>query len=257
MGTSPEPFSHTALEPEKPPVVFRTEAILSDALSLYFSSFVPFTLLVGAIMLPAFIMQLTAARGSAEDPRALMASMLSQVFQLLLTYVANAAMVYGVFQSLRGRPAGISDCLVVGLRRMLPAIGVAFAVGVIVILGFFLLCIPGIIALTTYYVAIPVAVVEKAGIGSSLLRSAELTRGFRWRVFFIGLGLFLIGLIFTFLIASASVVALPPAGVAFVSWGTQVAFNAVNAVASSLVYFKLRQIKESVVDVEAIATVFD
>jgi hypothetical protein len=238
-------------------VVFHTEGILSDALSLYFSSFVPFTLLVGVILLPAFIVQLLAESRSADDPRALTASLLSAVFQLLLTYVANAAMVYGVFQTLRGRPTGVGECLVVGFRRMLPAFGVALAVGLIVLVGMLLLCIPGLIAQAAFYVALPVAVIERVGVGGSLRRSAELTTGFRWRVFFIALGLGLIGMLFGGLIGAAAALALPPAGAAFVGWGVQVVFNALSAVASSLVYFKLRQIKESVVDVETIAAVFD
>ena len=45
------------------------------------------------------------------------------------------------------------------------------------------LVIPGLVLSTIWWVAIPVAVVERPGTVASLRRSSELTKGVRWRIF--------------------------------------------------------------------------
>jgi len=70
----------------------------------------------------------------------------------------------------------------------LPLIGltILFALGIGI--GFMLLIIPGFILLLMWAVAVPALVIERDGVASAFRRSAELTKGARWKI----LGLFLL-----------------------------------------------------------------
>lgn len=59
----------------------------------------------------------------------------------------------------------------------------ALLYGIVVGIGFWLLVLPGVYLMVRYFVAIPVAALEKPGIMASLGRSADLTSGNRWVIF--------------------------------------------------------------------------
>ncbi|MFN8197223.1 hypothetical protein [Nakamurella multipartita] len=61
-------------------------------------------------------------------------------------------------------------------------LGVAVVVGVLCSLGLMLLVVPGVIAYLILVLAAPAAVMERAGIGESMRRSAQLSRGHRGRI---------------------------------------------------------------------------
>ena len=58
-------------------------------------------------------------------------------------------------------------------------VDVAFVTGVMVGIGFVLLVVPGLILACMFFVAVPVAVVERPGVFEALARSGRLTRGHR------------------------------------------------------------------------------
>jgi len=73
------------------------------------------------------------------------------------------------------------------LRAATPVIGQLILVGLVagvgIVIGFFLIIIPGLILITVWSVAAPVVVLERpAGLGA-LRRSRELVRGNGWQVF--------------------------------------------------------------------------
>ena len=119
-----------------------------------------------------------------------------------MNLVVQAALIFGVFQALRKRKASIGACISRGLSRLLPVLAIAVLIGVLVFGGFLpavalfvagspgggLLCMLASIPVAvyiamTYFVAVPVAVVEQVGIGAALQRSAKLTSGVRLRIF--------------------------------------------------------------------------
>ena len=64
-----------------------------------------------------------------------------------------------------------------------PLILVAIVAGIVIVIGFVLIIVPGLILLTIWSVAVPVVVIEKPpGLGA-LGRSRELVRGNGWQVF--------------------------------------------------------------------------
>ena len=73
------------------------------------------------------------------------------------------------------------------LRAAAPVIGslilVALAVGVLTVLGFLLLVVPGLIALTVWSVAAPVVVLERPQGLRAMGRSRQLVSGNGWQVF--------------------------------------------------------------------------
>lgn len=76
------------------------------------------------------------------------------------------------------------------LRTVLSLGPRAFAIEVLVLvislIGILLVIVPGFIALTIFYVAIPVMALEGSGVFASLNQSRALTKGYRWSIFGIG-----------------------------------------------------------------------
>jgi hypothetical protein len=177
-------------------------SVLSRTFSIWAKNLVPFAILALIVHSPVILYCLLAPAETSTQ-----ISVFRRVTSFgpgVLSLVTSAAVAYGVFQQLRGRPASLGDCIGVGLRRLLPVLGVALCVGVLVGIGLILFVIPGIIVACILYVSIPVAVVEKAGVGASLSRSARLTKGARLPVFgislLLGLVLGAVGLAFHFLV---------------------------------------------------------
>ena len=176
--------------------------------------------------------------------------------EMLLGFVAQAAVVYGTVRHLQGRRAGFAENVIGGLRKVVPVAFVAIAAGFATMLGMMFFLVPGLMIMTAYWVAVPAAVVEDRGIGASLTRSGDLTRDYRWRVF----GVILVSLAFE--VVSENLV-----GSVFgfednyylslaAAWLLAGASTALGAVLSAVTYHELRRVKEGV-DVDQIAAVFD
>jgi uncharacterized membrane protein len=88
---------------------------------------------------------------------------------------------------------------------LLPLIGLSILWAIGVGIGFMLLIVPGVIFLMKWAVAVPALVVERGGIFAAFTRSAELTKGARWKIF--GLSLLLL-VIYWLLSALVGVVGL-------------------------------------------------
>jgi hypothetical protein len=179
--------------------------------------------------------------------------------------VLQGALIYATIGDLNDRKVPVSEGLAVGLRNFLPLLGVAFLYVVAVVLGSLLLIVPGIMIAIAWTAAVPVLIAEGTGVFASFGRSAELTRGNRWRIF----GLFLLYVAAYVVVAIVISIIGAIAGVitAAVSGGTMiltVLFNVVSAVASAMIgatggavlYVELRRVREGVGH-EALASIFD
>lgn len=252
------------------PVGVEVGPTISQSFSIWARNLVPFTLIMLLVMLPellwgaALMTQLTPEGLTPGVARHVGWFVIGTVvLGFVLQPVAAGAIIYGVFRQLRGEPAGLGACLAAGFRLLLPVLGVAFVSALIVLGGFVLLVIPGIIFSIALFVAVPVAVVEKKGVMDSIRRSFELTAGSRWRIFGV---VFVIGIIERVISAGfeqavtggtgagASLSELKAWLIIVLALG--LLFGAVSAVASALVYHKLKVQKEGA-DAEALAAVFD
>ena len=175
---------------------------------------------------------------------------------LILNTLAQAVILYGAFQAMRGRPVNLAECLKVGLGRFLPIIGLIICAYLAIWLGLMLFVIPGLILGIMWYVATPVCVVEQKGPLASLGRSSELTKGHRWKIFGMIVLLYIAALIIGLIIGALLGLTHSPI---LVTLGTLVwtgAWGAFYAIFGVVTYHDLRVAKEGV-DTDQIASVFD
>lgn len=228
--------------------------VLGETFSIFFNSPVP--LLVTAVVLVP-LSGLTLALSSAlEESQELarLVVLLNAVDFLVVTPITTGAVVYTVFQRMRGRSPAVGESLRVGVSQLLPVLGVAILQGLVMILGFLLCIIPGILFAVMYTVAVPVAIEEKPGVGRSMSRSADLTDGHRSDVFYVLAVLFLLGIGLEAVVAAA--VFLNDAVEIGLTLVVKVLATGLSATAYTVIYYRLRSVKESL-DVDQIASVFD
>ena len=126
--------------------------------------------------------------------------------------------------------------------------------GLAIVLGTLLCIIPGIIFAVMYTVAVPVAIEERPGASQAMTRSAELTDGHRWDVFFVLAALFLLGMGLVF--AAGLLAVLNKVLEVVLTLAVKVLATGLSATAYTVMYYRLRSVKESL-DVDQIASVFD
>ena len=182
--------------------------------------------------------------------------LITVILRLVCSALANAAVIYGVVQELRGRRFTFSDSLGAGFGRMGAVVGLSLLVGILIGLAAILLVVPGIIVWCLYAVAIPVCVVEQRGARASMTRSSFLTKGNRWQIF----GIFLLILVASIAFgAIVGFVAGYAGGMTLVRIATyliEALVGAFNSVAVGVLYYQLRVVREGA-DIEKIAAVFD
>jgi len=114
---------------------------------------------------------------------------------LITTAILQGALIYATVQDLNGQKPSIGEALATGLRNFLPLIAVSILFGLALVFGLILLVVPGVMIACAWCVAVPSLVAERTGIFGAFSRAADLTRGNRWRIFALGLVLFLILLV--------------------------------------------------------------
>ena len=235
---------------------FRIGEVLARGLGILLRNIVPFGLMAIVLTAPQWIYRLISSpQAGMGDPGLQVVVTLAT---WLLSFLLIGAVVYGTVSELRGRRAGLGECIARGVAVIPPILAVAILTALAIWLGSILFLVPGVIALLMLWVAIPVAVVERPGVFASLGRSRALTKGSRWRVFkliaIVGfVWMFAAWLVIAILVFSglwtltAMMVAL---------WILTALFTALYAVLSAVGYHDLRVAKEGV-DAQQIAAVFD
>ena len=248
-----EPFSNVMMEPVRDPLV--VGRLVRDTFSTYFANFASFGTLIALLYAPVIYLQI---RANVIDPteavRRAKFQIAAGLVSVLVQPIASGALTFGVFQHLRGKPASIGSCLLRGIQRMLPCLAVAILTGLAVLGGAIMCFVPGIMVATALYIALPVAVIERPGIGASLRRSLTLTRGNRLAIF--GLMFLLGALQFVLSFAVAIVSRVSTTGTSVTLAVITILHGGLTATAPALAYYRLRSDRESI-DAEEIASVFD
>lgn len=99
---------------------------------------------------------------------------------------AYGAIIKGLADRYLGRPTSIGEAWSYILRRIVPFFFTMVIAGLLVIGGFFLFCVPGIIAAFWIAFVVPVAVVEDRYYSAAIRRSRELAAGQWLRILVIG-----------------------------------------------------------------------
>jgi hypothetical protein len=239
-------------------------SVFQRTFSVWAGNLVPFFLVGLVLQLPVLVALAGIEATGASMP--VLQPVLSLVSSILSLSLAGAV-TYGVFQHLRGERAGFGEILRLGLSRLVPVLVTGLLTGLAIAAGICALLIPGLILMTRFWVAVPVAVIEEPGAFASMGRSAELTEGNRWRIFAIALTLgvivFLVQLMLGLVLAVFQGTGLTSGrAVPEPAWSQAllvvlvIPLQVLNAVAPAIAYHDLRVGKEGA-DVEDLLRVFE
>ena len=252
---------------------FSVGDVIKTTLAVYFNNLPAFLPLSLIVLAPSFLIVLLPDSSSLND-----APILPEVYSdpggsltlfpyymvgareglvgWLCLVLLHAALAYGVVRHLRGGHATVSESLAQLARRIVPVLGVVVIVAVATGIGFLLFIVPGVWLTLVLWVALPVVVVERAGL-RAITRSAELTHGFRGPIF----GLVLILWVADFAVLSvADWIVSAVIADARLAWCVLefvvVVTGGIYATAVSVTYHDLRVLKEGV-DTRSVSTVFE
>ena len=144
----------------------------------------------------------TSVSTTSDDGSAVVGALLGGFLQGAAIALAVAACIKMISAAYLGERAGVGESLRFGMSRILALIGTYILVTLILIPAFIALIIPGIFVAVKLSVTFAAVVVERAGPGTSISRSWNLTRGNWWRAFAVVLVVFLIVGVITFAVAS-------------------------------------------------------
>src|SRR5262245_23105166 len=162
---------------------FRVGHVISEAFSVLSRNFLAFFIVTVVAYLPALLLSQISA-GDGNDAGAIVAAgLLGALLMVVFGMLSQAVIVHAAFQNMRGRPVQLGEALNIAMQRFFPILGVALLTAILAGLGMLALLVPGFILLIMWFVAIPVCVVEQRGAWASMQRSAELTKGHRWKIF--------------------------------------------------------------------------
>jgi hypothetical protein len=163
---------------------------------------------------------------------------------------------------LSGREPDLAGSATLALGLVLPIIGLSIIVGLLIIGGFLLLIVPGIMVWCALCVAVPALVEERGGVFASIARSRELTRGSRFQIFLLGVLFWIFSVIISGILGVVTGVSmwgsgtLPDPLLAGASNGLATSLSAViSTVAIAALYVELREVKEGTTT-NALADVF-
>jgi hypothetical protein len=256
----------------------RLRDVFGKSFRLFGRHFVAFCSLAAIAISPFY---LTSLAISPDPPSWAVATVFIMLFVCILS--ANGAVTYGVVQDLHGRSALMLDTVNALARHVLAIIGVAISVTLLVLMGLLLemavlarignslprsdavytsiILLPTAVVLCIFFVAAPVCVAERAGVGKSLARSWFLTKGYRWRIF----GTFMLILVPDIAVSAAARAAgiwmhtyvgrLIAEHVVLIaaSWVVETVFVAFFSVVTAVFYYELRAAKDGA----KVAGVFD
>jgi hypothetical protein len=153
-----------------------------------------FTLLIPAALIlfvpVAIVNGLVLASGGG------LALLITSALALIATFWYQGMVVEAVRDIVDGRRDHTIGTLFASVSPVIGAlIGAGILATLIVMIGFVLIIVPGLIALTLLAVVAPAVVIDRAGVTGSLRRSRELVRNNAWRVFGVIVVLFLLQMV--------------------------------------------------------------
>lgn len=247
-------------------------SVIGRTLGIFFRNFFAFGLLAVVIYIPSMLLQFEWLSRIEQNPTQVVE--LSSILVLaqfglgiVLWAILAASLTYGTIMDLRhgGKP-GMFLIIRKGVSLAIPVLLISVSAGFLMLIGFAVFVIPGVILATMWFVCIPAAVVEREGFIASFRRSVRLTRGYRWPVF----GTIILLYIVQMIVGAIVAIILGVIGIAFMfgaegggqiveivlTTAVQGITMALLAIGSAVTYHDLRIMKEGG-DVDQIAAVFD
>ena len=202
-----------------------------------------FTLLIPAALV--LFLPVAILNGILLDSGGVLVGLATIVISLIATYWFQGMVVEAVVDILDGRRDHTVGSL---FSSASPFIGTLIGAGIlatlIVIVGFILIIIPGLIALTFLAVVAPAVVIERTGVTGSLSRSRELVSGNAWRVFGVIVVLFLLtAIVGSILNAIGGSISDSFVGYALGDLIGRVLLSPLSAIAATVMFVELRRAK--------------
>jgi hypothetical protein len=193
-----------------------------------------FTLLIPAALV--LFLPVAILNGILLDSGGVLVGLATIVISLIATYWFQGMVVEAVVDILDGRRDHTVGSLFSSASPILATL--------IIVVGFILILIPGLIALTFLAVVAPAVVIERTGVTGALRRSRELVGGNAWRVFGVIVVLFLltavVGSIFN---AIGGAISDSFVGYAIGDLIGRVLLSPLSAIAATVLFVELRRAK--------------
>jgi hypothetical protein len=165
--------------------------------------------------------------------------LLAELIGLIATWLFTGMVVELVADVQDGRRDATASQL---LRAVVPVLGslilVAVVAGILIVIGFVLIIVPGLILLTLWSVAVPAVVIERPSGLAALGRSRELVRGNGWQVFGVIILLYFLVLVVSVALQAAGDSLSTAAGIV-IAVVVGVLTAPLPALAQSVLYFEL------------------
>jgi hypothetical protein len=232
----------------RPAPRLRVGDVLSRAVGIYVGRLLVFLSLGALLALYEIARRLNlAAAGGA------LIEVLISVVGVFFAASCHAIVILVAFQFMRDGRVDFGVAAKGGFARSFRLLGADLGYVLAILIGGVLLVVPGLLAATRWFVTGTACVLERRGVVSSFARSADLTKGSRWRVLAIFVVTIIPGLFFGLALPAFLNRSLgAPAGhVCAFLWYTL--GNALYPIIAVVVYHDLRAAKEGL----SIAAVFD
>jgi hypothetical protein len=203
-----------------------------------------FTLLIPAALI--LFLPVAILNGIVQTSGGVLVALASAAIGLIATFWYQGMVVEAVVDILDGRRDHTVGSL---FSSVSPFIGMLIGAGIlatlIIVIGFILIIVPGLIALTFLAVVAPAVVIDRPGVTGALRRSRELVSGQAWRVFGVIVVLFLVTAVISGILSAigGSISDDSFAGYAVADLLVRVLIGPLSAIAATVIYVELRRIK--------------
>jgi len=173
--------------------------ILDRTFKLYRQSFIRFITIAAVVAVPVFLLQMVlqqaiqtrAAAPTVEEAQgvtgiAIGGSLVLVFFTLVATMLCNGALAKSVSEAYLGKDVSVGQAYRVVLPKLGTLILAAILVGLLVMIGFLMLIIPGIIFFLWYSLTAQAVVLENCSATGGMSRSKALLKGNLGKVFAVG-----------------------------------------------------------------------
>jgi hypothetical protein len=203
-----------------------------------------FTLLIPAALL--LFIPVAILNGLLLTSGGVLVGLATTAIGLIATYWYQGMVVEAVVDILDGRRDHTVGSLFSSTTPFIGRlIGAGLLATLIIVIGFILIIVPGLIALTFLAVVAPAVVIDRLGVTDALRRSRELVSGNAWRVFGVIVVLFLLTAVVSGIVNSIGGSASDDSfvGFAVADLIVRVLLTPLSAIAATVIFVELRRLK--------------
>jgi len=229
--------------------------LLDSTFALYRENFALFAGIVAVITIPVTLIDLVLALFTGAAVLQIIDTVLSLIFNVL----SEGALALAVSRRYLGQTISIEQAYAaIGMATFTTLVVVSILYGLAVVVGLVFLLVPGIYLGVRFLFVSQAVVIERASVGEAFRRSTALVRGSWWRVFAIGIVLYILVGILTILGSGLAQAVTHLGGSGDRALGTvisavvRILVTPIQLVALTLLYYDLRIRKEGF-DIEHLA----